>query len=181
MRIRTQRAQYIRTITSWIVGSLALLAVLAGGYWYFTRHINPLPQSIRAELTFSPLVIPKSSNTFTTSNYKFDTVENKERILTYSIHFDNKTVIVSEYAQPSEFSEIPEYKDRFLSNVIKQYATVQTSNGTIYLGRLARQGDKQLAIMIEKGLLVFLSPNEDIDQAQWRNLGEQLEVQKVTD
>lgn len=153
---------------------------MAGGYWYISRDISPLPKSIRSRLTFSPFVIPKSVKTITTTDYKFDTVEDKERILSFKIHQNNNTVTVSEYTQPAEFSEIPEYKDRFLSNVIKQYATVQTSNGTIYLGRLSRQGDKQLAIMIEKGLLVFLSPDADLTEAQWRNLGDQLEVQKVT-
>jgi hypothetical protein len=180
MRIRTHRAQYIRTITSWLIGSSLLVAIMTGGYWYITRDISPLPKAIRSELTFSPLVMPKTSKTFTTSDYKFDTVENNERILSYNIHFNDTTVTVSEYTQPSEFSEIAEYKDRFLSNVIKQYATVQTSNGTLYLGRLSKQNDKQLAIMIEKGLLVFLSPSKDVDEAQWRNLGDQLEVQKVT-
>jgi hypothetical protein len=33
--------------------------------------------------------------------------------------------------------------------------------------------------MIEKGLLVLMSPSQDLDEAQWRNLGDQLEVQKI--
>jgi hypothetical protein len=151
-----------------------------GGYWYITRDISPLPAAIRSQLTFSPFVIPKKAKAYPTTDYKFDVVENKEHVLSYVIHTKDVAVTVSEYTQPSEFSEIPEYKDRFLSNVTKQYATVQTSNGTIYLGRLSRQNNKQLAIMIEKGLLVFMSPTKDLDQAQWRNLGDQLEVQKVT-
>ncbi len=97
------------------------------------------------------------------------------------IHFDGNTVTVSEYSQPPEFTEIPEYKNRFLSNVINQYDTVQTSNGTIYLGRATKQDKKQLALMIERGLLVFMSPDKDLANAQWRSIGDQFEIQKITD
>ena len=180
MRIRTQRKQYVRTITQWMIGSSLFLAILAGAYWYISRDVSPIPAPIRSQLTFSPFVVPKNSHSYATSDYTFNTVENNERILSYIIQLNPGSVTVSEYVQPAAFSEIPEYKDRFLSNVIKQYATVQTSNGTIYLGRLSKQNDRQLAIMIEKGLLVFLSPNKDLDEVQWRKIGDQLEVQKIT-
>jgi hypothetical protein len=143
------------------------------------RDTSPIPVTIREQLTFSPFILTDSTKKYTTSDYKFNTAENNIHILSYVIHTKTATITVSQYTQPSEFSEIPEYKDRFLSNVIKQYGTVQTSNGTIYLGRLPRQDNKQLALMIEKGLLVLMSPSQDMDEAQWRNLGDQLEVQKI--
>jgi hypothetical protein len=179
MRIKTRKSQRIRTITLWTISTLLVIGGALAGYTYVTRDTGPIPPSIRSQLTFSPFVLPKKTKNYTTTDYKFDTAEDNVRILSYVIHLKDTAVTVSEYTQPPEFDEIPEYKDRFLSNVIKQYATVQTSNGTIYLGRLSKQGDKQLAIMIEKGLLVLMSPSHDIEESQWRSLGDQLEVQKV--
>ncbi len=167
---------------NWRIFALAVaICGLAGGaYYYSAASPSPLPASIQADLTFSPFVIPRSAAHYSSTDFKFSTAENKVQILSYLIHTENHGVIsISEYAQPPEFTEVPEYKDRFLTNVSKQYATVQTANGTIYLGRLARQNDKQLGVMLEKGLLVFLSPARELDQAAWRNLGDQLEVQKV--
>ena len=106
--------------------------------------------------------------------------ENNIDILSYSILIDaGPTIRVSEYPQPQEFTDIPEYKDRFLANVAQQYSTVATSEGTIYLGRLARQANKQLGVMLEKGLIVFMSPDRDVTPEQWRALGDQLIIQKT--
>lgn len=179
MKIRTRRSQHLITIIIWCVSLLVAASAIIVGYRYATRDTSPIPVAIRSQLTFSPFILADPTKKYTTSDYKFNTAENNVHILSYVIHTKTAIITVSEYTQPSEFSEIPEYKDRFLSNVIKQYATVQSSNGTIYLGRLPRQGNKQLALMIEKGLLVLMSPSQDIDEAQWRNLGDQLEVQKI--
>lgn len=163
------------------LGAVALIIAGAGGYWYATRDTGPLPSQVRAELTFSPLVLPPGTKDYTAADYKFSTAEGKVQILSFLIRTKNGTTIsLSEYTQPPEFTEIPEYKDRFLTNVAKQYATVQTSNGTIYLGRMPRQNNKQLAVLLERGLLVFMSPDKELSHAQWRNLGDQLEIQRVT-
>lgn len=166
-------------ITILLVGVTILIAGIASGYWYMTtRNINPIPQQIRSQLTFSPFVLPSNTNNYSATDYKFSTAEDKVQILSYLIHSKNSTISVSEYPQPLEFTEIPEYKDRFLTNIINQYATVTTANGVIYLGRAVKQNNKQLAIMIERGLLVFMSPDKDLEQTEWRNLGDQLEIQK---
>lgn len=164
-------------------GLLILVAgvIGIGVYTYAARDTNPVPAKLRPQLSFSPFIIPTTSRSYTTSDYKFTTAEDKVEILSYNVHTkDTGTITVSEYTQPQEFSEIPEYKDRFLTNVAKQESTVQTSNGTIYLGRMNVQGNKQLAVMLERGLLVFMSPDKELSQAQWRSLGDQLEIRKIT-
>ena len=165
-----------------LIATLVALAVGATGvYQYMTRDSNPIPQQMRSKLTFSPFVIPTDTKNISTSNYKFDKVEDGTEIFSYLISLKSYNVTISEYTQPSQFTDIPEYKNQFLSEVIKQYGTVQTSNGTIYLGRAAKQNNKQLAIMIESGLIVFLNPDKELTNAQWRSIGDQLEIQKITD
>ena len=178
MSAKTSHLQYARQIIIWILAAIGLASIGAGGYLYFSRDDNPIPPALQSQLTFSPFVLPKDSKAYTTTDYEFSPAEGKVQILSYLIHLPDNTIKVSEYVQPPEFTEIPESKDRFLNNA-KQYATVQTSNGTIYLGRFALQNNKQIGIMIERGLLVFMSPDKELSEAQWRNLGDQLEIQKV--
>ncbi len=162
-----------------LVVLIALVVIIFVGYFYFNRDSNPIPQRLRSQLTFSPFVIPSDSKDFATSDYKFSTAEGKVQILSYLIKFQNNTISVSEYSQPSQFTDIPDYKNQFLTNVINQDSSVSSSSGTIYLGKAVKQNNKQLAIMIERGLLVFLSPDNKLTDAQWRSLGDQFEIQKI--
>lgn len=164
------------------VGLLILGGAVVGIAKHFSVDANPIPSDMRPNLTFSPFVIPANSKTYATANYKFSTVENATQLLSFNALLPGgASVAVSEYTQPPQFAEISEYKDRFLTNVAQQYANVQTANGTIYLGRLTKQNNNQLGVMIEKGLLVFLNPDKELQEAQWRSLGDQLELQKIKD
>lgn len=179
MNIRERHSpSHIRTVVIRAISVLVVLSVGVGGYLYVTRDDNPIPDNIQSQLTFSPFVLPSGSKEYSTSDYTFTTPEEQVQVLSYVIRLQDSTIAVSEYTQPPEFIDIPEYKDRFLTNIAKQYDTVPTANGTIYLGRLSRQNDKQLAVMLERGLLVFMSPDKDLTPSQWRNIGDQLEIQK---
>lgn len=170
--------QNIRTHALWL--SVLLLVVISGigGYLYLSRDTNPIPTNIQTELTFSPFVIPSDTKDYSTSSYTYTAAEDKVWVLSYIIDLPNSSLTVTQYTQPPEFTDIPEYKDRFLTNIAKQYDTVQTANGVIYLGKMTRQNNKQLGVMLEKGLLVFMSPSSELDPSQWRNLGDRLEIQR---
>ena len=172
--------------TTILIACIALL--LLGGILY--RYIDgsgpsPLPDSVANSIPFSPLVIPDADEDFQASNYKYALINEKEEeipLLSFTVtSSDNRTRInATQQPQPVQYSEIPEYKNQFLSNVARQYATVQSSNGTIYLGRLSKQNDKQVGIMIERGLLVFFYPTTgDVDDVTWRKLGDALQIQKL--
>lgn len=179
MRVHQNRWRAVRK--KLLIGLLVLL-VLAGlvaAVAYVLRNTNPIPKELRSSLTFSPLVVPEGTEGIQTKDYAFSTAENNVQILSYVISTSGVDVTVSEYVQPSEFTDIPEYKDRFLTNVIQQYETVQTSNGAIYLGKLSKQSDQQIGVMLEKGLIVFMRPDSSIDTVLWRKIGDQFSVQKL--
>lgn len=168
-------------IVGWILLVLLFVTSGLGIYLFATRSVNPVPKQLQDDLTFSPLVIPSNSKRYTTTDYKFAAAEDSVQILTYIIHTkEGVAVSVSEYPQPQQFTEIPEYKDRFLTNITKQYATVQTANGVIYLGRMPNQDNKQLGVLLERGLIVFMTPDKDMEQSQWRELGDEFTLQKMT-
>jgi hypothetical protein len=174
------------TIKKWGVVLLVIIAaglLVVGGFTL--AHIlkpkqNPVPASISSQIDFTPLVIPANVETPTTSDYKISTVEDGNRILTYIIHLDDATVTVSEYPQPSQFVDVPDFKDKFLENVVQQSSSVSTASGAIILGQMAKQQGKQLGVMLERGLVVFMTPSKTLDQKQWRAIGDNLEVIKPT-
>jgi hypothetical protein len=179
--MRISRHYKRNRIIFWTIGVIIVALLISGVYWFGFRDRNPIPSDVQTQLTFSPLVIPKETSGFTTSDYKFTTVENNLKILSFIIATPTTSVSVSEYPQPIEFIEIPEYKDRFLTNAINQYSVVPSSNGSIYLGRAVKQDNRQLAIMIERGLLVFMNPDKELSEAEWRSIGDQFEIQKVNE
>lgn len=179
MRVRANRWRQTRTAIFWLAIAVAVLGAALGVWIYVTRDTNPIPKDIRSELTFSPLVTSSDSKTFKTTQFGLVRSEADEQILTYTINFEGIAVKVSQYTQPPEFTDVAEYKDRFLNNVVQQTSTVATANGTIYLGQLAKQGNEQIGVMIEKGLLVFMDPDKQLDEVQWRRLGEALEIKKT--
>ncbi|TAL14613.1 hypothetical protein EPN95_02315 [Patescibacteria group bacterium] len=163
-------------------GLIALLLIASGIMLYRATVVDndPIPTSIRSRLTFSPFVIPMNTTKYTTSNYVFAIPEGAVDTLSYTITSkDGQTITLSEYTQPQQFNDIPDYKNQFLSNVIQQYDTVQTVSGAINLGHLTKQHNKQVGVMIERGLLVFLNPSTDLSSSQWRSLGDQFVIQKI--
>lgn len=184
MRIR--RLLQHRPVRYVLVGVGAVLLIIVGAFGYQLLSLTPvstLPSDIRQKLEFSPLVIPKTADGYEASSYKYSTAEDGTAILSYYITTANHgTVAITQSLQPPAFDEIPDYKSLFLTNTIKQYATVQTSNGTIYLGRAAKQNDRQIAIMLERGLIIFLNPldaKKELDSQTWRGIGEALEIEKT--
>ncbi len=173
------RSHKLRTI---LIYAAILITAIGGviAYQFLTRSNNPIPVVLQSKLNFSPFVVSLNSKNYTTTDYKFTNAENNVQVLSYVIHLkNNNSVLMSEYTQPPEFTEIPEYQNRFLTNIANQYDTIQTSNGVIYLGRLTKQNNKQLGVMLEKGLLVLLSPDKDLGKVEWRQLGDEFVIQKL--
>jgi hypothetical protein len=138
-----------------------------------------MPSSVSSQLEFSPLVIPAIVKRPTTSDYKIGKIE-EDTVLSYVIHIDNASVTVSEYQQPSQFSDVPDFKDKFLENVIQKTSSVSTASGTIILGQQAKQKNKQMALMLERGLVIFMNPSKTLEEKQWRLIGDALDVVKTT-
>jgi len=157
-----------------------LAGVILGINAYIKDRSSPIPPSIQSQLTFSPFILTDSTKGYSTSDYKLSNPVDTIYILSFEIHIkDGPTISLSEYPQPSEFTDIPNYQNSFLANIAKQYDSVQTANGTIFLGRLGQKDNTQLGVMIERGLLVLLSPTTDLSPQDWRKLGDQLRLTTI--
>lgn len=163
-----------------IVLIVASIGAAVGTLLYFTRDRSPIPAELRTELTFSPLIIPSDSTDITSRDFALAPTEDGEtQLLTYTIANESADIVVSQYPQPQEFVEIPEYKERFLNNVVRQEQVVQTANGTIHIGTLAKGDQGQIGVMLERGLIVFMKPEKSLGQNEWRRVGEALLLQEA--
>lgn len=180
MVMRKQKKRLLRIAGLATVAFLIITTVAVANYQYLERQAARIPTTIRQDLTFSPFVVTLDNENYSATEYKLAEVEEGVQLFSFIVHFEGKSVTVSEYIQPPQFTEIPEFKQRFLDNAIRQYATVQTANGTIYLGKQVKQNDRQLGIMLERGLIVMFNPEQELTQAEWRRLGDQFDVQKIS-
>lgn len=180
MVMRKQKKRLLHIAGLAMVALLIITTVAAANYQYLERQAARIPASIRQDLTFSPFVVTLDNKNYEVTDYKLAEVEKGVQLLSFIVHFEDKSVTVSEYTQPPQFTEIPEFKQRFLDNAIQQYATVQTANGTIHLGKQVKQGGRQLGIMLERGLIVMFNPERELTQAEWRRLGDQFDIQKIS-
>lgn len=166
-----------KPIVAWTFVAI-IISIGTLGYWLITQPVSNIPPDIKTGLTFTPVAPEGNDKEYSVSDYKFSTAEDNVQILSYIIKTPNNQISVSQYTQPPAFTDIPEYKDRFLDNIIKRYSTVQTANGAIYLGRATKQNNKQLGVMLERGLIVFFSPESELSESDWRKLGDQMTVLK---
>lgn len=178
--MRKQKKRLLRIAGLATMALCIVTAVAVANYQYLERQAARVPASIRQDLTFSPFIVTLDNKDYKVTDYKLAEVEKGVQLLSFIVQFEGKSVTVSEYMQPPQFSEIPEFKQRFLDNAIQQYATVQSVNGTIYLGKQVKQNNKQLGIMLERGLIVMFNPEKELTQAEWRRLGDQFDVQKIS-
>jgi hypothetical protein len=135
-----------------------------------------IPAAIQQQLPFSPLILAKGGD-YDAANYKYDS---DSQTLSYKAAKPGSTdVVITEQTLPPQFTEVQGYQDQFLSTVVKQTSTVNTSNGVIYLGHASKDSSQQIGVLIGQGLLVFMSPQgSNLTARQWRQLGEQLQIEK---
>jgi hypothetical protein len=168
-----------------ILAGITMSALLVAGGFVLAQvlkpKVDPVPASVSEQIDFTPLVVPVNDKTVTSTSYKVGTGEDGVRFLNYIIQIDDATVTVVESPEPTQFNDVQDFKEKFLETVIQKTTTVSTASGTIVLGQQAKQQNKQLGVMIERGLFITMNPSKTLDQKQWRTIGDALEVIKPKD
>ena len=155
-----------------------ILAALAAAGWviytlYFQKNTSAIPADISDSLEFSPFVINQNAKGYTASSYKYAPMEDSTKVFSFVVTLPGgNTVTVSQYPQPPQFNEVADYKAKFLEN--KSEDTVPVSAGVIHLSRPEKQQQKQIGLMLERGLIVFLNPTANLSKAEWRDVGNAL-------
>ncbi len=167
-----------------IVVWLLVISVVGVGGWllyqkYSSASNGPIPQKIANQLDFTPMVMGNDAANYTQASFDYANVDSSTKVLSFIITTPGgKQVTASEYPQPPQFYEIPDYKTKFLEN--KSEATVVTNAGVINLSHPDKDKGKQIGLMLENGLIIFFNPDTtNLTQSEWHDLGNNLITQPI--
>lgn len=166
-----------------VVLSLTIISLSTLSGWLLYEKLQPidsvpLPRAITSELEFTPIMIRADASNYMSEDFDYSAVEDNTKVLSYKVSLPSGNhITVTQYPQPQQFMEIPDFKDKFLENKSEQ--TVLVELGAIHLYHPEKQKDKQIGLMLEKGLLIFFNPDQNLDQAEWRAFGNSLTTQRL--
>lgn len=149
------------------IGLLVIIVMLLGPK-------PPVPAEIQRAVT-STIMVPKARDVVVArESMKYDS---KLKLLTYSAMAYGVKTVVSQQPTPESFIDIPQVYDKVVANM-NEYKKFDTDSGTVYLTRPTDLGGKQAAVMNTKGTLMFVKPERDLSEDQWRILFNNLEIIK---
>ncbi len=85
----------------------------------------------------------------------------------------SNTIIVTQQLLPSPFTDIPNYSTLFYSK-LNQYQELQTPLGAVALTRPTEIQGGQSAVANVRGTLMFMHPEQDMTDADWKELFNQI-------
>ncbi len=144
-----------------IIVSLGLILVVA---LIVFPSKPPIPGSIKKQVT-SAILIPKQSNTNDIRNTAKYDATNKLLTFRSDIKDAGTNVTVTEQPTPDQFVDIPQFEAKFFEQA-GEYKTFETTIGTVHL--LKPKSVVQAAAMNTKGTLIFVKPDKELTEDQWR-------------
>lgn len=148
-----------------LVAGVVLAALTATGVYAFLQWRSPVPQSVIDQTTFAvmvpegkDIVIDKSTMVVTKPQDQAD------KVLNYTARIDGVEVLVGQQPTPQQFIDIPKVYEKVVEQS-KQYASFETTVGTVYLTRPQKQ---QIAMLNTKGTYTLAQATEDLTEDQWR-------------
>lgn len=150
-----------------VLGLVVIVAMLLGPK-------PPVPAEVKRAVT-STILIPKTRNVVVSRESM--SYNSQIKLLTYqAIVYGTKTV-VSEQPTPESFIDIPQVYDKLVASM-NEYSKFDSTSGTVHLTRPSNLKGKQTALMNAKGTLMFVKPESDLTEDQWRKFFNGIEVVK---
>lgn len=134
----------------------------------------PVPAEVKRAVT-STLMVPQVRDVdVARESMKYD---GSLKLLTYTVSAYGVKTVVSEQPTPENFIDIPQVYDKVVEGM-NEYSKFDTDSGTVHLTRPKELNGKQTAVMNAKGTLMFVKPEKDLSDDQWRKFFGSLEVIK---
>ena len=150
-----------------VLGLVVIVAMLLGPK-------PPVPAEVKRAVT-STILIPKTRNVVVSRESM--SYNSQIKLLTYqAIVYGTKTV-VSEQPTPESFIDIPQVYDKLVASM-NEYSKFDSTSGTVHLTRPSNLKGKQTALMNAKGTLMFVKPESDLTEDQWRKFFNGIDVVK---
>jgi hypothetical protein len=165
-----------RLIVMITITVLAVCGVVGGvGYVAYRTRTKTIPSSVAKQLSFSPFVITDAKH-YKTDSFKYDADNKGFSFVAQVIGDPNTSYTISQQETPDTFTDIPALFDKILGQ-LNSYDTVNTFNGALFVTRPKNAG--QVAVLNEKGILMFIRSNHDVTSTQWKELAESMDILKL--
>jgi hypothetical protein len=138
------------------------LSVIIGFVFFPSKPL--IPAVIRQQVTSTILIPSGDKSSIIRDTAKYDPAN---KLLTFRtvLAQDGTTATIAEQVTPNQFSDIPQYSDRFFEQV-GEYQHFDTAVGTVHL--LKPKGVSGAAGINTKGTLMFVTPDKALSEDQWR-------------
>jgi hypothetical protein len=149
---------------------ILLVTVVAAGIALAPKPV--LPKSITKQTTFTVFVPTTSEIMVDTASTKYDA---KLKLLSYNATVNGIHIVLSMQPTPESFADIPQFYDKVVAKM-NEYSKFESINGTVHLTRPIDLGGKQTAVVDTKGTLIFVKPESDLTDDQWRQFFKNIDV-----
>jgi len=156
-----------------IIGSLVTIGLVVIGVMLVAPK-PPVPVEIKRAVT-STIMVPQVREVEVSRDSMI--YDSKLKLLSFTVAAYGVKTVVSEQPTPESFIDIPQVYDKVVTNM-NEYSKFDSDSGTVHLTRPKDLKGKQAAVMNAKGTLMFVKPDRDLSDEQWRKLFNGLEVVK---
>jgi len=156
-----------------IIGSLVTIGLVVIGVMLVAPK-PPVPVEIKRAVT-STIMVPQVREVEVSRDSMI--YDSKLKLLSFTVAAYGVKTVVSEQPTPESFIDIPQVYDKVVTNM-NEYSKFDSDSGTVHLTRPKDLKGKQAAVMNAKGALMFVKPDRDLSDEQWRKLFNGLEVVK---
>ena len=157
-------------LISWLIVALTLLLVIH----FWPQSPSPVPPTIKANAAFS-IIYPQGYD-IDAKSWKYQT---SQKLVEFSIKKDGAVTVFTEQETPLAYQNDAGAYDRFIGS-LRPRANFDVPLGTVSISNFVTSGDYQVVgetgILNAKGTLLFVHPNTQITDDQWRALFESLKV-----
>lgn len=134
-----------------------------------------IPKNLSDKVSF-PVYVPSEKSVWNIEPSK-TSYDEQEGVLSLYLNHNNQQIILTQQATPQVFSDVPQQYSKMLSSM-NQYAEYQTAFGAIGLTRPKELNGGQAAVVNKSGTLIFVKPNSDLSEDEWKNFFNNLRIYK---
>lgn len=163
---------------SWPLLLAALLVVavaVTAIYWSFFRATSPVTTAISRQANFA--IFYPGKQTGYTADSKSMSYDTQNKLVTFTAQGPGTNLDFTEQATPTSFVDIPAAYDKLINN-LRGYSSFESLHGKVNLTHPKELGGAQAAVMNAKGTLLFIRPNRDLPDDEWRRLFNGLQLSR---
>jgi hypothetical protein len=174
MKTNWQVRHLVRKRPLQIITTTVFIVIIIILWWLFHPVNDPVPITIRHEVSFS--VLYPTGYTINPSSWQYSS---SQQTLNFIAQKANLSVTFTEQQVPLAYLNDTAAYDRFIGS-LKPSATFNTSLGSVSLTTFVFAGDFQpdgtTGILNTNGTLLFAHPSGDLTAGQWLSLFNSLKV-----